>query len=359
MSISATIADTNRLFNGLKDANEALVASAELFSQRLKDLNRMNTKPTCKYSLTNHVANFKAWLSQSHTTVPSCFPSLDRALNGMDGLGLPIGLYVVGGESSAGKTTFLHAIMDGIAKSGHDVIIISLEMSANELLSKSVSRESFLKARREHPKSPWPHAYSYKKILKLPDAIQNGFLKPSDRDAILKTLDEYHEACNGHMIIRPNEIEGLSAKMVRNLVKDHIDETHKTPVLLIDYLQILKAPDSSASDKSNIDQSIQTCAEISKEFQTPVFVISALNRVSYSPQASNKPPVKGLSAFKESGLIEYAADIALMIEDLSPQGSTTDKTIKINVLKNRNGPKGGSLKFTFVPEFNFFLEDKS
>lgn len=41
------------------------------------------------------------------------------------------GLYVVGGISSIGKTTFVHQIADNVAEQGHDVLYFSLELNRN------------------------------------------------------------------------------------------------------------------------------------------------------------------------------------------------------------------------------------
>ena len=69
-----------------------------------------------------------------------CFPSLDKALDG----GLYEGLYVLGAVSSLGKTAFCMQLADQLAKQGRHVLIFSLEMSAFELMARSVSRETFL-----------------------------------------------------------------------------------------------------------------------------------------------------------------------------------------------------------------------
>ena len=50
------------------------------------------------------------------------------------------GLYVIGGSSAIGKTTFVHQMADQIAETGYPVLYITLEQSALELASKSLSR---------------------------------------------------------------------------------------------------------------------------------------------------------------------------------------------------------------------------
>jgi len=56
------------------------------------------------------------------------------------------GLIILGAISSLGKTSLVLQIVDQIAKQGHDVLFISLEMAQSELISKSVSRHTLLRA---------------------------------------------------------------------------------------------------------------------------------------------------------------------------------------------------------------------
>lgn len=304
--------------------------------------------------LSHLISSFKDRISNQQPTIPSGFPSLDTAISGLNGVGLPPALYVVGGESSVGKTTLIQCIFDNIAKSGHDVLIFSLEMSADELIAKSISRESFMTALKDYPNEPWAHAYSVAQIQYLHEAVKCGQLQPTDKDAVSKLLEEYDMACDGHMYIYQNSIHGISVEFVHDCIKEHIANTNSTPVILIDYLQILKSTSLAASDKSNTDLKIQACAEICKEFKTPVFAISALNRAGYGE--NGKPSSKGLAAFKESGAIEYAADVAIMLVDKTPSGCLDEKKIEVQILKNRNGPKGGRLNLSFIPKFNVFTE---
>lgn len=83
-----------------------------------------------------------------------------------------------------------------------------------------------------------------------------------------------------------------------------------------------------------------------------------------------------MTAFKESGAIEYSSDVLM---GLQPQGlqfakNNTEKEenrqiieeckqsskryIELVILKNRNGRTGGKVYFKFIPKFNYFEEDK-
>ena len=68
------------------------------------------------------------------TPISSGFKNLDS-----ESLLYP-GLYILGGTSSLGKTTFASQLGDQIAEGGEHVLFFSLEQTINELASKSLSR---------------------------------------------------------------------------------------------------------------------------------------------------------------------------------------------------------------------------
>ena len=98
----------------------------------------------------------------------------------------------------------------------------------------------------------------------------------------------------------------------------------------------------------------------------PCFVISSLSRVSYDS------PI-GLSSFKESGSIEFSADVALALDfeamytsqvnakgkveiDLNHERSVPVRSLLLTVLKNRLGQAGTQISFDFTPAGNLFQE---
>ena len=82
------------------------------------------------------------------------------------------------------------------------------------------------------------------------------------------------------------------------------------PVIFIDYLQLMAAQSDRDTDKQAVDRNVMSLRQLARDLKTPVFVISSLNRSSYSEGVA-------LDAFKESGAIEYGADVLL---GLQPEG---------------------------------------
>ena len=98
---------------------------------------------------------------------------------------------------------------------------------------------------------------------------------------------------------------------------------------------------------------------ISRDFKIPVLAISSLNRASYDKSIN-------MTGFKESGGIEYSADVLFGLQLKGVEGQDFDvekakiknpREIELKILKNRNGKTGGSLFFNYYPEFNYFKKD--
>ena len=132
------------------------------------------------------------------------------------------------------------------------------------------------------------------------------------------------------------------------------------PVLLVlDYLQIIPAgkgaPDAL---RERIDANLSELRRLSRDIKSPVLVVSSQNREGYK---KNEKPT--LAALKESGGIEYSADVVICLwrdkaesEALTARfGRKTDR-IEAHVLKNRNGEPAKVL-LAFTKPFAEFADD--
>ena len=294
--------------------------------------------------------------------IPTGFSSLDRTLNG----GLTAGLYIMGAISSLGKTSWMLNIADNIAAAGRDVLYFSLEMSRNELIAKSISRLSFEEIRKA--KAAETDAFTTFGVLssrsgKTLSFGQNGILE--------KAFRAYREGPGQHIWI----FEGVGAFGVPEIaqkVEDHLRITGRTPVVFIDYLQILAPDDPRATDKQNTDKAVVELKRLSAKYDLPIFSISSLNRQNYENSIS-------MASFKESGAIEYGSDVLIGVQlagiDYDPEKDKSSEKrkarvqeivanaekspqveIEVRVLKNRNGSRGGSGRLLFEKRFNHFSE---
>lgn len=356
-----------------KDANEALTADKEAFTmavhEALKEAEALEHKDELERkeaylqnAASNSIEAFKQRIEQSKARqyIKTGFKELDTALDG----GLFEGLYIIGAISSLGKTTFCLQIADNIAKTGSDVLIFSLEMSQYELMAKSISRLTYEDTIAN--KLPQDRAKTTRNIL---DGARYNLYSPIELDIIDSAIKTYSEYANNIYFLEG--IGDIGITQVREAVQKHKDITGKSPVVLIDYLQILAPYNDKGTDKQNTDKAVLELKRISRDFETPVIGISSFNRENYTSPVS-------MASFKESGAIEFSADVLLGLQyygmdyqDGEAESKRTKRVrelmqetirkgkagelldIQVKLLKNRNASKGDVL-LNFCPKFNYF-----
>ena len=339
-----------------KDANEALQQDREAFTiaveeaEHLQDEEKQAKKEAYfKNSTYNHLQSFVNGIANSVDTpyIPTGFKSLDSVLDG----GLYEGLYIVGAISSLGKTTLINQIADQIAKAGTDVLIFSLEMARAEIMAKSISRHTL-----QTVLATGGDIRNAKTARGITTGKRYETYNQDELNIIKKSLEEYSEYAKNIYI--SEGIGDIGAEQIRETVQNHILYTGKTPVVIIDYLQILAPYSERATDKQNTDKAVMELKRISRDYKTPVIGISSFNRASYKEAVT-------MEAFKESGAIEYSSDVLIGLQLKGAGGGNFDaneakrknpREIELVILKNRNGRTGDSLSFNFYPLFNYFEE---
>lgn len=320
-----------------------------------------------KGSIAGHIQAFIDSIGKSSTApfYSTGFANLDKALDG----GIYSGLYFIGAISSLGKTTFCLQIADNLARAGHDVIIFSLEMARAELMAKSISRETYIinTARGGDQR----HA-------KTTRGIMTGKRYPAysreEKDLIEAAIREY-STYSDHIFICEG-MGNIGVNEIKAEIEKHIRITGKKPIVIIDYLQILAPIDAHFTDKQNTDRNVLELKRTSRDLDIPIIGISSFNRDNY------KEPVN-LASFKESGAVEYSADVLIglqylgmdytsgetdqarqkRIRDLIKENEDKGRNgqpqqVQIKILKHRNGSKGEAI-LDFIPMFNYFTESQA
>lgn len=307
MGIAYTVADLGTF----KDANDFLTADREGFiawaaecAERIPDYQPEPTKDGRRAALDalDYFKNPEA--HKAATEVRTGFRSLDRALYG----GLHEGLHVIGAISAGGKTTFCLQLADQIAAQGQDVLFFSLEMSARELVAKSLSRFTFQRHRNATAANGKPLAKDTQRLLNT--AMWRSYSE-RERAAIAEAVSRY-EAEESRLFIHEGKRHGhrLTVKDIAEVVQEHVAETGNVPVIFVDYLQILAPLEGfRGTDKQATDAAVFELKDISRRYNAVVFAVSSFNRESYNEPVS-------LSSFKESGAIEYTADLLFGLQFL-------------------------------------------
>ena len=280
------------------------------------------------------------------------FGKIDEALDG----GLYAGLYIIGAISSLGKTTLTLQIADALAQQGRDVLFFTLEQGKFELMSKSISRETFLYCLRNGIDTK--NAKSSRAIL---DGRRWASFSDTEKDILSKAFHSYKDYAK-HVFFHEG-ISNIAVVEIREAIKSHISITgNAQPIVFIDYLQILKAAEGyeRATDKQIVDHNVTELKQLSRDFDIPIFAVSSLNRQNYSERIN-------MAAYKESGAIEYGSDVLIGLQltgagekdfDADAAKEADPRKIDFCILKNRNGKiyaKG--FPMSFHPIFNCIMSD--
>lgn len=374
------------------DANEMLVAdrayfeiafrsAAEQYCNMPDDDTKAERESYEKHSASQYLGSFVSdTIAKGQDFIPTGFYEIDKTLDG----GLRAGLYFIGAVSSLGKTTFLLQISDHIAAHGKDVIYISLEMSARELIARSISRHTYIRSED-------------KKLAKTTLGVMSGkkyqYYSDDEKNNINGAIEDYGKYAD-HIYIHEG-VGDIGVDQIRSIVEEHIRITGQKPVVMIDYLQILGRPsdEKGGTDKQHVDFDVRELKRMSRDLDLPVVAISSFNRDSYDE------PV-GMTSFKESGAVEYSSDVLIglqyygmdyeKIEKYKTDAATGNREkyiswesdndhrhrvallreqnaaksgkleaidIQVKVLKNRNGQRNENIKVQLVQAFNCFSED--
>lgn len=340
-----------------KDANEALQGNREALRQAVEEAEHIQDEAEqaqreayLNTSTAHYLQSFIDGIADSVNTpyIPTGFKGLDAVLDG----GLYEGLYIVGAISSLGKTTLITQIADQIAQAGQDVLIFSLEMARAEIMAKSISRHTL-----QQVLSSGGDIRNAKTTRGITTGKRYENYSKTERDLINGAIVAYSQYA-GHIYISEG-IGNIGAEQIRETVKQHTLFTGNTPVVIIDYLQILAPYSERATDKQNTDKAVMELKRISRDYKTPVIGISSFNRANYSVSVT-------MEAFKESGAIEYSSDVLIGLQlkgmgekdfDVNEAKKKSPREIELVILKNRNGSTGDKLGFKYYPLFNYFEEE--
>lgn len=340
-----------------KDANEALQGNREALRQAVEEAEHIQDEAEqaqkeayLNTSTAHFLQSFIDGISDSVNTpyIPTGFSGLDAVLDG----GLYEGLYIVGAISSLGKTTLITQIADQIAQAGQDVLIFSLEMARAEIMAKSISRHTL-----QQVLINGGDIRNAKTTRGITTGKRYANYSKTETDLIKEAINAYSRYAE-HIYISEG-IGDIGAEQIRETVKQHILFTGNTPVVVIDYLQILAPYSERATDKQNTDKAVMELKRISRDYKTPVIGISSFNRANYSVGVT-------MEAFKESGAIEYSSDVLIGLQlkgagekgfDANEAKKKSPREIELVILKNRNGSTGDKLGYKYYPLFNYFEEE--
>lgn len=267
----------------------------------------------------------------------SAFQGLDSGFQYLNEIcnGLDTGLFALAATPSTGKTTLAWQICQQVGAINEiPVIFTSLEQSKHELRVKALARFSKLNSK---------HISRGRFRADNPDHVQK----------LLQAAEEYSKVNEYLNLIEGDDLTTIDG--IGDLAKDRMTALGADRCLIVvDFLQIIPLRTADAgrvtNTKDRVDLHVTALRRLARRLDSPVMAISSMNRQGYDS--------KQLDVFKESGGIEYSADIAavLTVDKEAPvdaQGKF--RNVDLNIIKNRNGAVG-VVKFKFYPERAEFVE---
>ncbi|MEE8815543.1 MAG: replicative DNA helicase [Lachnospiraceae bacterium] len=258
------------------------------------------------------------------TGIATGFADLDLKTAGLQ----PSDLVLIAARPSMGKTAFVLNIADNVAirpKEPKNVAIFSLEMSKEQLMNRLLAMES--------------HVDSQK--------IRTGTLDEGEWSNLIESATKIGDS---GLII--DDTPGITVPQLRAKCQKYMEEVG-LDMVIIDYLQLMNAAHSRASDsrQNEISEISRSLKALARELKVPVVALSQLSRaVEARP---DKRPM--LSDLRESGAIEQDADVVMFIyrDDYYHPDSEDKGVAEIIISKQRNGPLG-TVRLKWIPELTRF-----
>ena len=237
------------------------------------------------------------------------FQDLDRQLGG--GM-FKSEVYIIGARPGMGKTTLAINIAENIVNAGRPVLMVSMEMTAQQIAAKRISVETGI---------------SYTSLIAgnikggEEAQMQDWLVESKSKPFFLTTRSDLTVAEIGR---RARQVPGLAC-------------------LIIDYIGLVPVPQSS-QQKPRYEQMTEISAGIkalAKSLNIPILALCQLNRENTSRQ--DKRPT--MADLRDSGAIEQDAGAIILLHrpeyyQQNEKESHGIEEIELNVAKNRHAEPG-------------------
>ncbi len=242
-------------------------------------------------------------------------------------------LVIVGARPGMGKTSFALNIATNVAKStGKAVAIFSLEMSAEQLVTRIVSSEALVDSH----------------------SLRTGRIANEDWDNIAEVASSL-SGCDIY-------IDDTSAITATDM-KAKLRRLQNLGLVVIDYIGLMQTTANTDNRAQQVGEISRNLKIMAKDFGVPIVCCAQLNRGTESRPGAGKRPT--LAELRDSGSIEQDADIVLFLyrdeyyKDISgnrgddDSGADTANTAEVIIAKNRHGSVG-NVKMGWIGQFTKF-----
>jgi len=266
--------------------------------------------------------------------IPTGIKELDIYLNG----GFCEGLVCLSGAPSCGKSTLVSNMCEHISANGQQVLYFVTDMSMNEMLARSISRNM------------WELDPSNAKDTQSVQDSSDGF-NLKETDCFNKAIVSFKQKAINYQIIASDSYEEILTIEDVVIIAEMYVASGLRPVVVIDYLQLFPTQKLLDNEKSRLDYMLMQLKTLSIKNGLVVIAISSMNRKSYSIEPS-------MDIFSGSGGFEFSSNYCLAItndvndrEYKKPSGEIWN--MNLSLLKNKSGKKG-MIPLKYYPKYNAF-----
>jgi replicative DNA helicase len=234
----------------------------------------------------------------------------------------PAELIILAARPSMGKTALICNWAEGIARSGHGVLLFSLEQSKLELAERFLCMAAQIDGHK----------------------LRSGDIDDEQRQKLLDASQELSATpifIDDHPARNTSQIGAIARRLRRQ---------QQVGLIVIDYLQLIEPEDRRAPREQQIAQITRRLKQLSKELNIPVIALAQLNR-GVELREEKRPRLADL---RESGAIEQDADLVLFLhrpDAYDPVDRPGEA--ELIVAKHRSGPTG-IVTLTWRKEFMRF-----
>jgi len=206
--------------------------------------------------------------------ISSGFGAFDRRLGGLE----PGLVYVLAGRPAMGKSALGHQIAINVARAGHSVLELSLEMSATQLGRRTLATASGVPIAR----------------------MKSGDIHMLDADRIVRARQEL-----AGLPLEIDDAAGQTPAQIAIKTRSFARRRGKLGLVMIDHLNLMRAEDADARHGGTwaTERASAAVLQIAKDCECPVLLLAQLNR-GVEAREDKRPT---LSDLRQAGAIEQDA----------------------------------------------------
>ena len=252
------------------------------------------------------------------TGLKTGYADLDRHIGGLE----KTDLVIVAGRPGMGKTVCAMNFAETATLEGKNVLVFSLEMSSDQLLTRS--------------------ACSIGRISN--DRVRKGALEDEDWPKLTVAISRIKDKS-----LTVDDRVPLTSEQALSRARKVVRQTGRPlDLIVIDYIQLLK---DKGEELDRITRITNNLKGLAKSMNCPVVALSQLNREC--EKRPNKRPQ--MSDLRASGSIEQDADIIMFLyrDEVYNPDSDQKGVVELNVAKFRNGSPGVNYLASRLEYFRF------